>query len=140
MTTRKEIYSNNTITTKPEYYGQTGRALVWYQRHRAAYQLAQRVCEPDAVTEGEKAQAMDLLNSVVRYALKDARQWERANTFERYANSRQCKEDEARNDRTREKLQKRLARYGVKLENYGLYPSTVDASNGENLYLLYYFE
>lgn len=140
MTTRKEIYNNSTISTKPEYYGQTGRALVWYQRHLAAYRLAQRVCKPDAVTEGEKAQAMDLLNSVVRYALKDARQWERANTFERYANSRQCKEDEARNDRTREKLQKRLARYGVKLENYGLYPATVDINTKENLHLLYYFE
>src|SRR5699024_1101397 len=118
MTTKKDIYSNNTLATKPTYYGQTGRALVWYHRHCAAYQLAQRVCKPDAVTEGEKAQAMDLLNSVVRYALKDARQWERANTFERYANSLQSKEDESRNDRTREKLQKRLARYGVKLENY----------------------
>ena len=140
MITRKEIYNNNTITTRPEYYGQTGRALVWYQRHCAAYQLAQRVCKPDAVTEGEKAQAMDLLNSVVRYALKDARQWERANTFERYANSRRCKEDEARNDRTRETLQKRLARYSVKLVNFGLYPSTVDAYSGEDLHLLFYFD
>ena len=26
MTTRKEIYNNSTISTKPEYYGQTGRA------------------------------------------------------------------------------------------------------------------
>lgn len=124
--------------TRPTYYGQKGRALVWYWRACSAFDLAARITSADKVTESDYNAAKDLLNRVTRYACNAARQWERANTYERYANSQQARDDEKRLDARREKLQAALKRYGVKMVNYGLYPSIID-DDGRDLNALHFF-
>lgn len=114
------------------------RAEIWFRRSVSAYDLAARLA-PD-VTEEAQATAAKLLDSVQRYALADAREWERENSSERYCNSQYHKEREAMLDRRREKLQKALAPYGVRMENYGLYPSIIDAATKRELYMLHYFD
>ena len=119
---------NNTeknLQPKPVYYGQKGRALVWYWRAVSAYEMAARL-EPDGVTVDGYEAAAKLLDSCRRYALADARKWEADNTYERYANSEQSKKDGERLDARRERLQKRLAAYGLELVNFGLYPTICD--------------
>lgn len=131
------------IITRPEWNKYIkGRAIVWYRRECSAYDLAKRITGEN-VTETEYNIAFNLLNRVQRYALADAAQWERANTYEKYCNSKSCEEDEKRLDRRREKLQKELDRYNVKLVNYGLYPAIIHVeSNGyeRDLYALHYFD
>lgn len=132
------------IADRPVYYGQKGRALVWYWRAVAAYNLAARI-DGEEVSREEYDAAAKLLDSCQRYALADAHQWERVNSSERYCNSTQRKEDEKKLDARRASLQKRLARYGVKMENFGLYPSicyTDPARKYErvNGVSLYYFD
>lgn len=129
---------NLELMPRPTYYGQKGRALVWYWRACSAWNLAARVTSADAVTVSEYEKAASLLARVTRYACNAARQWERANTFEKYANSQRAKDDEKRLDQRREKLQKELAPYGVKMVNYGLYPSIIDG-NGVDLNALHFF-
>lgn len=114
------------------------RAEVWHWRYCSAWDLAAIVCG-DAVTESEYNAALKLLDSVQRYALADAAEWERENSSERYCNSAYHKEREKQLDARRERLQKQLARYGLRLVNYGLYPSIVDGS-GCTHYLLHYFD
>lgn len=126
------------LMPRPTYYGQKGRALVWYWRACSAYDLAARIAGPDGVTAPEYEKAASLLARVTRYACNAARQWERANTFEKYANSQRAKDDEKRLDQRREKLQKELEPYGAKMVNYGLYPSIID-SNGVDLNALHFF-
>ena len=119
---------NNTekeLQPKPVYYGQKGRALVWYWRAVSAYEMAARI-EPDGVTVDGYEAAAKLLDSCRRYALADARKWEADNTSERYANSEQSKKDGERLDARRERLQKRLAAYGLQMVNFGLYPTICD--------------
>lgn len=114
------------------------RAEVWFHRAVSAYDLAARL---DAnVTEEARDTAAKLLDSIQRYALADAREWEQENSSERYCNSRYHKEREKMLDRRRERLEKQLSKYGCKLVNYGLYPSIVDNETGANLYLLHYFD
>lgn len=114
------------------------RAEVWHRRHCSAWDLASIIDGPQ-VTETEYNAALALLDSVQRYALADAREWEMENSSERYCNSAYHKEREKQLDARRERLQARLARYGLKLVNYGLYPSIVDG-NGNNKYFLHYFD
>ena len=114
------------------------RAEVWFYRYRSAWDLASIVCG-DAVTETEYNAALKLLDSIQRYALADAAEWERENSSERYCNSAYHKEREKQLDARRKRLQKRLSRYGLKMENYGLYPTIVD-SDGNNKYMLHYFD
>lgn len=114
------------------------RAETWFYRYRSAWELASIVCG-DLVSEEEYVEALKLLDSVQRYALADAAEWERENSSERYCNSQYHKDRERQLDARRAKLQKRLERYGLKMENYGLYPTIVDA-NGNNKYMLHYFD
>lgn len=114
------------------------RAEVWFFRYRSAWDLASIICG-DTVTREEYDAALKLLDSVQRYALADAAEWERENSSEHYCNSAYHKEREKQLDARRTRLQKRLARYGLKMENYGLYPTIVD-NNGNNKYMLHYFE
>lgn len=114
------------------------RAEVWFRRSVSAWDMAARI-DPE-VTEESKEAAAKLLDSIQRYALADAREWEAENNSERYCNSRYHKDREAMLDRRRERLQKALAPYGRKLENYGLYPSIVDVKTGNTLYYLHYFD
>lgn len=114
-------------------------AEVWHWRYCSAWDLAALVCV-DNVTETEYNAALKLLDSVQRYALADAAEWERENSNERYCNSAYHKQRERQLDARRERLQKALARYGVKMENYGLYPTIVKIDTREACYFLHYFD
>lgn len=114
------------------------RAEVWFRRAVSAYDLAARL-DP-VVTEDAKDTAAKLLDSIQRYALADAREWERENSSEWYQASDLHKERQKALDRRRERLEKQLAKYGCKLVNYGLYPSIVDEKTGADLYALHYFD
>jgi hypothetical protein len=115
-----------------------GRAETWHWRYCSAWDLAS-IIDGEKVTETEYNAALALLDSVQRYALADAREWERENSSERYCNSAYHKEREIQLDARRERLQKRLARYGLRLVNYGLYPSIVD-SDQNTKHFLHYFD
>lgn len=114
------------------------RAEVWFHRYRSAWELASIVCG-DHVTEEEYEEAKKLLDSVQRYALADAAEWERENSSERYCNSQYHQERVKKLDARRGRLQKRLARYGLKMVNYGLYPTIID-SDRRDMYMLHYFD
>ena len=114
------------------------RAETWHYRYCSAWDLAS-IIDGERVTEKEYNAALALLDSVQRYALADAAEWERENSSERYCNSAYHKQRERQLDARRERLKKRLERYGLQLVNYGLYPSIVD-SNGSKKYLLHYFD
>lgn len=128
------------VVTRPVWSGaiRGRRAEVWFRRAVSAYDLAARI-DTD-VTEEARDAAAKLLDSIQRYALADAREWERENSSESYCNSRYHKEREKTLDRRRERLEKQLEKYGCKLVNYGLYPSVVDAKTGADLYALHYFD
>jgi hypothetical protein len=115
-----------------------GRSLVWYWRYCSAWDLAS-IIEGEKVTEEEYNEALKLLDSVQRYALADASEWERENSSEWYCNSTYHKERERQLDARRERLQKRLSRYGLKMVNYGLYPTIVDQDNNAK-HMLHYFD
>jgi hypothetical protein len=114
------------------------RAEVWHWRYVSAWDLAAIVCG-DNVTETEYNAALALLDSIQRYALADAAEWERENSSERYCNSEYHKQREKQLDARRARLQARLDRYGLKLVNYGLYPSIVDGA-GNTKHFLHYFD
>ena len=114
------------------------RNEVWFYRYRSAWELASIVCG-DKVTEDEYNEALKLLDSVQRYALADAAEWERENSSERYCNSQYHKDRERQLDARRARLHNRLQRYGLKMINYGLYPTIVNSS-GSNMYMLHYFD
>lgn len=114
------------------------RAAVWFYRSRSAWDLAAIVCG-DRVTESEYSDAAKLLDSCQRYALADAAEWERENSSEKYCNSKYHADREKQLDARRERLQKRLSRYGLKMVNYGLYPTIVDGSR-RDMNMLHYFD
>ena len=118
--------------------GIKGRAVIWYRRYCSAWDLAS-IIDGENVTETEYNAALALLDSVQRYALADADQWERENGSERYANSAYCKQREKQLDARRDRLQARLARYGLRMVNYGLYPTIVDKDRNTK-YFLHYFD
>ena len=114
------------------------RAETWHYRYCSAWDLAS-IIDGERVTETEYNAALALLDSVQRYALADAAEFERENSSERYCNSAYHKQREKQLDARRERLKKCLERYGLQLVNYGLYPSIAD-SNGNNKYFLHYFD
>lgn len=114
------------------------RAETWHSRYCSAWDLAAIVCG-EQVTETEYRNALKLLDSVQRYALADAAEWERENSSEHYCNSLYHRERVQQLDARRDRLQARLDRYGLRLVNYGLYPSIVDHA-GNNKYFLHYFD
>lgn len=114
------------------------RAEVWHWRYCSAWDLAS-IIDGEHVTEPEYAAALALLDSIQRYALADVAEWERENSSERYCNSKYHKQREKQLDARRGRLQKRLQRYGLKLVNYGLYPSIVDGA-GCTKHFLHYFD
>lgn len=113
------------------------RAEIWFRRSASAWDLARRL---GPVTEESKASAVKLLDSIQRYALADAREWESENNSEWYCNSQYHKDREAMLDRRRAKLEKALEPYGCRLVNYGLYPTIIDGETRESLYYLHYFD
>lgn len=114
------------------------RAETWHWRYCSAWDLAS-IIDGQEVTETEYNAALALLDSIQRYALADATEWERENSSERYCNSTYHKQREKQLDARRDRLQKRLQRYDLRLVNYGLYPSIVDAA-GNTKHFLHYFD
>lgn len=119
--------------------GRSRRAQVWFWREQSAFDLAARLTGPDAVTEDAYDAAASLLDSVQRYALADARAWELDNDS-CYSCHTWLVQRQKSLDKRREKLAKRLAEYGIKIVNYGLYPSLIDQKTGETLHYLHYFD
>lgn len=113
------------------------RAEIWFWRSLSAWDLA-NICNY-FVSEEEFEKAKKLLDSVQRYVLADASEWERENSSEWYCNSAYHKKREAQLNARRERLQKRLAEYGLRMVNYGLYPSLLDEA-GKEKYFLHYFD
>lgn len=130
-----EITADEPAAPRPVYYGQKGRALVHYWRACNCYKLAERKGTPTA--EAVET-ATNLYNRLIRYALADAHQWEYENTSERYANSKQAESDRARLDKRRANLEKELTAYGLRLYNYGLYPSIIDSDGRHEIELIYF--
>ena len=89
----------------------TRRAEVWHWRYCSAWDLAS-IIDGERVTETEYNAALALLDSVQRYALADAAEWERENSSERSCNSAYHAQREKQLDARRERLKKRLERYG----------------------------
>lgn len=114
------------------------RAEVWFRRAVSAYDLAARL--DHEVTEETRDAAAKLLDSIQRYALADAREWEQENSSEHYQASDLHKRRQKALDKRRERLQKALFPYRCKLVNYGLYPSIVDTKTKETLHFLHYFD
>lgn len=114
------------------------RAEVWFRRSQSAWDLANRISK--TVTDENLSAAAKLLDQVQRYALADAREWELENSSERYGNSATHRQRQAALDRRRERLQKSLEPYSIRMCNYGLYPSLVDSNTGEILHFLHYFD
>lgn len=139
---KNNINKQQNIIEKPVYYGQKGRALVWYYRYLSAYNMA-AIIDGEQVTEQEYNKAFNILKSCIYYALADAHKWERDNTFARYANSEQSKKDGARLDKRCEKLQQQLKRYGLEMVYFGLYPTICDCGTHQRTkhnIALYYFD
>jgi hypothetical protein len=147
----KTMMNNKEIdyTARPipgDYEGRSHRACVWYNRARAAFDLATL----DALTTAaDKAadrvpteayeKARKLLDSVQRWGLADARAWELDNDS-RYYNSAWLKTRQAQLAKRRVKLNKELAEYGLQIDSYGLYPCIREITKpGTDMYLLYWF-
>lgn len=85
--------------------------------------------------------AYSLIRRIVRYALADARQWERDNTEELY-NERQSIRAERLLNARRANLDHELStNYGVRLVNYGLYPRIVECGHeGREVCTIAYYD
>lgn len=105
---------------------------------RARYAAAETLA---ARGDGDVEKAYRLVQRIARYAIADANQWERDNTAELY-NERQSIEAERRLNARRARLDCELStNYGVRMVNYGLYPSIVACGNegaGEVCSIAYY--
>jgi len=115
----------------------TGRAATRFYRATSAYDLATRIKETPL--ESDVRAARDLLDRVTRYALAEGRACEVDNDSSRY--------DEARSKHTEDLLAKRRARlvaeltaYGATLEDYGVYPSVIDATTHQDLYAIHFYD
>lgn len=90
---------------------------------------------------GDYDQAYSLIRRIARYAIADVRQWERDNTEALY-NERQSIEAERRLNARRARLDYELStNYGLRMVNYGLYPTIVECGNenaGEVIHITYY--
>ena len=86
-------------------------------------------------------EAYYLIRRIARYAIADARQWERDNDSDRY-NERQSVEAERRLNARRARLNAELSEhYGCRLVNYGLYPSIVECGNeGREVCTIAYYD
>jgi hypothetical protein len=115
--------------TVPHWYGRGRAPRGWYNDfHRAAWawDLASR--HADGATAETVAEAASLLDAINRYAIADAREWELDNGGKLSPWAQEAHERrEAALDKRREKLQERLKPFAALLDNYGLYPSVVDA-------------
>lgn len=102
------------------------RECVKASRYLAACALVEEAPNRDGhtATPDEVAAAENLLSRCIRYALADARQWERDNDRSRY-NERQSERAAELLGNRRRKLNAELAAYGVEMCNFGLYPTLI---------------
>jgi hypothetical protein len=115
----------------PKWYGKPGKEpKTFFNAYRFA-RWAWTLCthNGEQATRERYEKALTLLTAVNRYACADARQWEAANSSERYCNSKQCEQDEKALDKRRANINKRLAEFAAHLESFGLYPSICNADN-----------
>ena len=131
----------NNLVKRPEWSNaiRGRRAEVWHFRYCSAWDMAALICG-DNVTQEEYDTALKLLDSVQRYALADAREWEMENNSERYCNSAFHKQREKQLDARRARLQEKLKRYNLKMVNNGLYPTLYSLDGEKHYYFLHYFE
>lgn len=105
----------------------------WDARFRSAEKLA-------AMGDGDKDKAMSLILRTIRYALADAREWERENTSERYCNSETAAHRTELLEKRRARLVSEWNAYGLTLVNYGLYPTVTDHKGGSDIIYLPYMD
>ena len=106
---------------------------VWTSRYLNAHKLAD-------MGDGDFDKALDLINRTIRFAIADAREWERDNDSEylRYHAERHAHQEELLAKR-RERLQEEWGKYGLTMVWYGLYPTITTAKGqGEVIYLAYF--
>lgn len=106
---------------------------VWESRIRNANKLAQ-------MGDGDYDKAMSLILRTIRYALADAREWERQNNDARYGNSPQAKHRTELLDKRCARLEEEWNSYGLTIVNYGLYPTITDHKGGSSVIYLAYFD
>lgn len=106
---------------------------VWESRIHNAISLAQ-------MGDGDYDKAMSLILRTIRYALADAREWERQNNDARYGNSPQAKHRTELLKKRRERLNSEWAEYGLTIVNYGLYPTVTTHKGGSDVISLCYFD
>ena len=106
---------------------------VWGSRYRNAHKLAE-------MGDGNEDKALDLIIRTIRYALADAREWERQNSNEIYGNSINAAHKTELLEKRRTRLEKEWNSYGLTIVNYGLYPTITDRKGGSDVIYLAYFD
>lgn len=106
---------------------------VWGSRYRNAHKLAE-------MGDGNEDKALDLILRTIRYALADAREWERQNNDERYYNSARAAHKNELLRKRRAGLEAEWNAYGLTLVNYGLYPTVTSHKGGSDVIELAYFD
>lgn len=105
----------------------------WTERFRSAKKLA-------TMGDGDEDKALDLILRTIRYALADAREWERENTSDRYCNSKTAAHRTELLEKRRARLQSEWNAYGLMLVWYGLYPTVTDHEGGSDIIYLPYMD
>lgn len=105
----------------------------WAYRYRNAEKLA-------AMGDGDVDKALDLILRTIRYALADAREWERENMSERYCNSETAAHRTELLEKRRARLVSEWNAYSLTLVNYGLYPTVTDHKGGDSIIYLPYMD
>ena len=121
-----------------DYEGRSHRACVWYNRARAAFDLAtldKLTTADDKAADRVPTEAYEkarkILDSVQRWGLDND---------SRYYNSEWLKTRQAQLAKRRVKLNKELAEYGLQIDSYGLYPCIREITKpGTDMNLLYWF-
>lgn len=93
---------------------------------RARYAAAETLA---ARGDGDVEKAYSLIRRIARYALADARQWERDNTEGLYNEQQSIHAERLLNARRANLDYELSTNYGVRLVNYGLYPSIEECGN-----------
>ncbi|MDY5003937.1 MAG: hypothetical protein SO057_07335 [Atopobiaceae bacterium] len=107
--------------------------MVWQSRYRNAKKLSK-------MGDGDFDKALDIILRTIRYALADAREWERQNNDEAYCNSRTAEHKTELLEKRRAKLEEEWNAYGLTMVNYGLYPTITDHKGGSSVIYLAYFD
>ena len=94
------------------------REQVWADRQVQAEKLSK-----SKYFDGDEDAALNLILRTIRWSLRRAHQWERANTYEEYCNSKRCDHDEALIKKLGDSLDHEWKKAGYQIKFYGLYPT-----------------